>query len=127
MITLIDGAVHDLPVGAAVVPAYMKQIASASVVNSIGLDDYLAVRAVASPNQRQALDELVATKLAAAAQELLDSHAALPKQRDTRKWQASDVRQWQHARAAQITRNWLADFAADSAVPARVRQATTLG
>lgn len=127
MITLVDGTVHDIPVGAAVVPAYMQQIASATAVNSIGLDDYLAVRGVASPNQRQALDDLVATKLAAAAQGLRHSHAALPKQRDTRKWQASDVRQWQHARAAQIIRNWLADFAANSAVPARVRLAATLG
>ena len=126
MITLIDGTVHDIPVGAAVVPAYVKQIASASAVNSVGLEDYLAVRAVASLNQRQALDDLVAAKLAAAAQGLIDSHAALPKQRDTRKWQARDVRQWQHARAAQITRNWLADFAADSAVPAAERQAATL-
>ncbi|WP_125581909.1 hypothetical protein [Lacticaseibacillus suibinensis] len=127
MMTLIDGAVRDLPVGEAVVPAYMQQIARETVVNCIGLDDYLAVRGVASPSQRQALDDLVAAKLAAAAQGLLDSHAALPKQRDTRKWQASDLRQWQHARAAQITRNWLADFAADPAVPTAVRQAATLG
>lgn len=127
MITLVDGTVHDIPVGVAVVPAYMHQIASATAVNSIGLDDYLAVRAVASPNQRQALDDLVATKLAAAAQGLQSADSALPKQQDTRKWQASDVRQWQHARAAQITRNWLADFAANSAVPARVRLAATLG
>ncbi|WP_338217807.1 hypothetical protein [Lacticaseibacillus salsurivasis] len=127
MITLVDGAVHDIPVGAAVVPAYMEQIASATAVNSIGLDDYLAVRAVASPNQRQALDDLVVAKLTAAAQGLQGADSALPKQRDTRKWQASDVRQWQHARAAQITRNWLADFAANSAVPARVRLAATLG
>lgn len=127
MMTLIDGAVHDIPVGEAVVPAYMKQIAGASAVNSIGLDDYLAVRAVARPNQRQALDDLVAAKLTAAAKGLQGATTALPKQRDTCKWQASDVRQWQHARAAQITRNWLADFAADAAVPARVRQAATLG
>lgn len=127
MITLIDGALHDIPVGAAVVPAYMQQIASATAVNSIGLDDYLAVRGVASPNQRQALDDLVVAKLTAAAKGLQGAASARLQQRDLRKWQVSDVRQWQHARAAQITRNWLADFAANSAVPARVRLAATLG
>ncbi|WP_179394515.1 hypothetical protein [Lacticaseibacillus absianus] len=72
-------------------------------VNAVGVDQYLLARAGATGGLRDAVDAVVMAKLSA-----VHPQTSVPKTANAR-------------RAAQITHNWVRQFAADTRVPESVR------